>query len=225
MMCNSVFFIRVGYDIAMKQAQKENERQAVVKMGMAMLIFGTIGICRRYIPFSSALLACVRGLAGAFFLLLIVCLRGVKAGEKTSFRTKLSFAFSGCLIGLNWMFLFEAYRYTSVGIATLCYYMQPVIVILLYPFLFHEHLTRSRLLCVLTAAAGMALITGVEPRGSLIGILYGLAAACLYAGVVICKNKRPYGPFSEPDIVPRLPECNEFKVSPKKKTHECQYPL
>ena len=82
MMRKSVFFIRVGYDIAMKQAKKENERQAVVKMGMAMLIFGTIGICRQYIPLSSALPASVRWLAGAFFLLLIVCLRGVNAGKK-----------------------------------------------------------------------------------------------------------------------------------------------
>ena len=29
---------------------------------------------------------------------------------------------SGAVLGINWMFLFEAYRYTTVATATLCYH-------------------------------------------------------------------------------------------------------
>ena len=48
---------------------------------------------------------------------------------------------SGAAMGVNWILLFEAYRYTSVSVATLSYYFAPVIVTLVCPILFHEKLT------------------------------------------------------------------------------------
>ena len=47
---------------------------------------------------------------------------------------------TGAAMGINWILLFEAYNYTTVAVATLCYYMEPTIVILLSPFLFQEPL-------------------------------------------------------------------------------------
>lgn len=181
-----------GKGSTMKEAQKENNIGSVIRLAGAMLIFGTIGIFRRFIPLSSALLASVRGIAGALFLLCILHFRKKNNPIRTDGKAKLSFIISGCLIGLNWMFLFEAYRYTTVGIATLCYYMQPTIVLLLSPLLFHEKLTARKLVCALIAAAGMFLISANDIQGgNFRGIVYGLAAACLYAGVVIFNKKAP----------------------------------
>ena len=42
----------------------------------SMLIFGTLGIFRRYIPLSSAMLALFRGLLGSAFLLILVFVKG-----------------------------------------------------------------------------------------------------------------------------------------------------
>ena len=50
---------------------KEN-RKAYASLCTAMLIFGTIAIFRRNIPFSSGLLAFSRGLLGGAFLLIFV---------------------------------------------------------------------------------------------------------------------------------------------------------
>lgn len=176
----------------MNSSSQENSRTSILKMTAAMMIFGTVGIFRRVIPLSSALLSCLRGLTGALFLFLYVRMRRHTISPPADAKAKLSFIVSGCLIGLNWMFLFEAYRFTSVPVATLCYYTQPVIVILLSPLLFHEKLTVRKILCIIFAAAGMGLVTGIHPEGnSLRGILYGLAAACLYAGVVIFNKKAP----------------------------------
>lgn len=173
-----------------------------MKMAGAMLIFGTIGIFRRYIPLSSTLLASVRGIVGALFLLCIVLLRKRDNSVQTDFKGKLSFVFSGCLIGLNWMFLFEAYRYTTVGIATLCYYMQPTIVLLLSPLIFHEKLTLRKLICAVIAAAGMFLVSSGDIQGgNFKGVLYGLSAAALYSGVVIFNKKAPAADAYEKTIL------------------------
>ena len=98
------------------------------------------------------------------------------------------------MIGFNWMLLFEAYRYTTVAAATLCYYMAPVLLIAASPVLFGERLTGGKLLCVVLAVFGMVLVSGVLdggalPAGTGTGIALGLGAAVLYASVMIITKK------------------------------------
>lgn len=160
----------------------------------SVLIFGTIGIFRRYIPLSSGMLAFLRGLLGAGFLAVYKRFYQKNRSYNISSKNMVLLLITGALIGLNWMLLFEAYNYTSVSVATLCYYMQPTIVILLSPLVFSEKLTGKRMICALAAVIGMVLVSGVigggaGQDGDLKGIACGLGAAALYATVVIL-NKR-----------------------------------
>jgi drug/metabolite transporter (DMT)-like permease len=96
------------------------------------------------------------------------------------------------MLGLNWILLFEAYRYTTVAVATVCYYMAPSIVMIAAPFILHERLTLRKGICVITALAGIILISGVGQNsgtGDLTGILCGLGAACFYAGIILLNKK------------------------------------
>ena len=160
----------------------------------AMTIFGTIGIFRKYIPLPSSLLALARGIIGTAFLLLLVLV--IKRDKLSTEAIKRNLGFlvvSGAFIGFNWILLFEAYQYTTVATATLCYYMAPVIVVLVSPFLFKERLTPLKALCVAVALAGMVFVSGIPQSGfggisELKGILLGLGAATLYAIVVILNQ-------------------------------------
>ena len=173
---------------------KGNDKKSLLMFLSSMLIFGTIGIFRRYIPVPSAFLASVRGVLGGLFLLLIVRFQKNRPAEKLTARQRILLTVSGAVMGINWILLFEAYNHTTVAAATLCYYMQPTIVMLLSPLIFREKLTPVRLLCVLAAVAGMVLVSGAAggqnaAGGSPRGILLGLGAACFYAGVVIMNKK------------------------------------
>jgi len=160
---------------------------------LSMLIFGTIGIFRKYIDLPSGFIAFARGLVGSIFLVLLLTLR--KQKRKTIEKKKLLPLFvSGIFLGFNWILLFEAYRYTSVAAATLAYYMAPVIIIFAAAFLFREKLTLQKILCSAAALIGMALVSGIFDAGfsgskELIGIGFGLAAAVLYASVVLMNKK------------------------------------
>ncbi len=160
----------------------------------AMAIWGTIGLFVRWIDAPSALIACARGFIGAGFLLAFLFTIG-KGISPAAFHGKgLVLALSGALIGLNWVFLFEAYRYTTVAIATVCYYLAPIFVMLASPFAFRERLTLGKTACAAVAFAGMALVSGVLENGlptlaDSRGILCAVAAAVLYASVVLV-NKR-----------------------------------
>ena len=166
---------------------------ATFKLTLSMVIFGTIGIFRRYIPLPSSLVAMTRGLTGMLFLLLVMVLR--KRGmNRTAVRRKLGLlCLSGAAIGVNWILLFEAYNYTSVATATLCYYLAPMFVILASPLVVGERLTAKKLICVLTALLGMVFVSGVLESGGgssdLRGVLLGLGAAVLYASVVLMNKQ------------------------------------
>ena len=175
---------------------RTNDRRSVLMIVASMLIFGTIGIFRRHIPLSSAFLAFSRGILGGLFLLLFMVLK--KKGAKRLPRRQFAlFSLTGTLIGINWILLFEAYNYTTVAVATLCYYMQPTIVVLLSPLVLKEKLTLKKALCAFAAILGMTLVSGVvggngQNNGDLRGVLLGLGAALFYATVVIL-NKRTGG--------------------------------
>ncbi len=171
-------------------------KSARLNLMTAMLIFGTIGIFRKFIPLSSSMLAMLRGFIGVAFLLVLVKVKGQRVDMATIRANWKGLALSGAFIGLNWILLFESYRYTSVAVATLCYYMAPVMVILASPFLLKEKLSGREAACVLAAVVGMVFVSGVlEEQGltgeSLKGILLGLGAACLYACVILMNKKLP----------------------------------
>ena len=88
-----------------------------------------------------------RGYIGAAFLLVIMLLTGKKPDLKAIKNNLLPLVLSGAAIGVNWILLFEAYNYTSVAVATLCYYMQPVMLIILTPFLLKEKLSKAKIIC------------------------------------------------------------------------------
>ena len=161
---------------------------------LSMFIFGTIGIFRRYMPFGSGSIAFFRGVTGAVFLLLVVLLKKQSPDIKAIKKNAVYLCVSGAFIGFNWMLLFEAYNYTTVATATLCYYMAPIIVVILSPVFLKEKLTLKKGICALCALMGMVLVSGIFSQGfgqsyALRGVLCGLGAAVLYASVMMINQK------------------------------------
>jgi RarD protein len=162
------------------------------KLILAMTIFGTIGIFVKYIPLPSSVIACVRGFVGVGFLLLVTLIRKSKISWRDIKKNLLFLIISGAFIGINWILLFEAYRYTTVATATLCYYMAPIFVTIASPFILKEKLTVKKVLCILTALLGMVFVSGIVGAGSLqisvLGIICGIGAAFFYACVVLLNK-------------------------------------
>ncbi|MBQ8646616.1 MAG: DMT family transporter [Oscillospiraceae bacterium] len=171
-----------------------NKTTARPLMFLAMLIFGTIGLLVRSIPLPSSVIALTRGSVGCVFLLLLMLLQKHRP-DAAAIRKNLKWLLpAGVFLGFNWILLFESYRYTSVAVGTLCYYMAPILVVLSSPVLLHERLTARKVICVLLALVGMVGVSGVVQSGlpsasETTGILLGLAAAVLYACIVLLNKQ------------------------------------
>jgi len=155
-------------------------------------IWGTLGVFVRKIPVSSAELALYRA------VLAVVLISGflLVSKQKIPFREIKKelpvLLLSGVAMGFNWILLFQAYKYTTVSVATLSYYFAPVLVTLACPILFKEKMGAKQWLCFGMSTLGIVLITGVGDLSAgndhVKGILFGLSAACLYATVVLLNK-------------------------------------
>ena len=88
---------------------------------LSMLIFGTIGLFRRWIPFPSSVVALARSVIGLLFLLAVRALRHDPVDRAAVKKNLWRLLIPGAFLGINWICLFEAYNYTSVAAATMCY--------------------------------------------------------------------------------------------------------
>jgi len=156
---------------------------------VSMTMFGTIGLFVKYIPLNSGEIALYRALLAIALLGTFLLLTKQKIDFKAIKKDIPLLAISGMAMGVNWILLFEAYRYTTVSVATLSYYFAPVIVTIVSPILFKEKLTVKQIICFVMSTVGIVLLTGIGDLSSgssnLKGIIFGLSAAVFYATVVL----------------------------------------
>ena len=169
----------------------ENLKDKIAYIGI-MALYGTTGIIKKFIPFSSSFISFTRAVIALALILLVLIVKKKRIDFKGVKRNLPYLTLVGLLLGLNWIAYFEACNYTTVAKASLCYYMAPVIIIALSPILYKEKLGVKKLLCVLAAVIGMVMVSGVltdSTHGDGKGIAIGLGAAMIYALVIIFSRK------------------------------------
>lgn len=165
---------------------------------ISMLVFGTIAVFVKNIKLSSGIdlssqeLALYRAVLASVLIALFLTITKQKFEFSKIKKEVPLLLISGIAMGINWILLFQAYKYTTVSVATLSYYFAPVIVTIACPILFKEKLTKKQIICFIFSTVGLALITGIgdlsQGKNHLIGILFGLGAACFYATVIIMNK-------------------------------------
>lgn len=170
---------------------KHNTRSRLMLM-VSMAVFGTLAPFVRKIGVSSAELALFRALLAASLIGIFLLVTKRSIPVKNLKKELLLLMCSGAAMAVNWILLFEAYKYTTVAIATLSYYFAPVLVTVASALLFREKLGKKQILCFIMSTVGLVIVTGITDLGSgsnnSLGILFGLGAAVLYA-VCILTNK------------------------------------
>ncbi len=165
---------------------------ARIMLIISMTVFGTLGLFVRNITVSSGELALYRAVLAALLIAGYLVVTKQKIPFKDIKKEIPLLLLSGIAMGFNWILLFEAYKHTTVSVATLSYYFAPVIVTLVCPILFKEKMGAKQWICFGMSTLGIVLITGLGDLSTgsnhFIGILFGLGAACLYATVILLNK-------------------------------------
>ena len=170
---------------------KESNRSRLM-MTVSMAIFGTLAPFVRRIGITSGELALYRAIMAAGLIAVFLLVTKQKIPFATLKKEIPLLLMSGMAMGFNWILLFQAYKFTTVSVATLSYYFAPVIVTILCPIIFREKLTKKQIICFIMSTLGLVLITGIGDLSGasshLTGILFGLGAASLYATVILLNK-------------------------------------
>ena len=166
----------------------KNNASSKLKLILSMTVFGTLGLFTRNIAVTSGELSLYRAVLAAVLIVVFLTLTRQKLDWEGIKKDLKYLILSGAAMGFNWIFLFQAYKYTTISVATLCYYFAPVIVTVACVFLFRERLGVKQIVCFVMSTVGLVLIIangGLAGGGTdAVGIAYGLGAAALYATVI-----------------------------------------
>ena len=169
-----------------------DERKARLQLIFMMLLFGTIGTLSRFIDMPSSVIALGRAFFSVLTIILILALRRQKLDWDDIKRNIGWLTLSSVFMCCNWVCQFEAFKYTTIAVSTLCYYMQPVFYILAAAIVIKEKLLPRKLVCVAVAFCGMIFVSGVLQTGfhisELKGVLFGIAGGFFYAMVVLINK-------------------------------------
>lgn len=164
-----------------------------IKMIVTMLIFGSVGLFVKNINLSSSEIALLRGVIGCITLIAAGLLINKTIRFRTTKKNIMLLCLSGGALGFNWMFLFEAYRYTTISNATISYYFAPIFVMILAPFILKEKMTRFKVGSIIAAIIGIFFIVGIDngdhiSQHHVMGVFFGLLAAAFYASVMFINK-------------------------------------
>ncbi len=175
--------------------------KSYIKVITAMLIWGTLPIFTIKIPCSSAEKVMWRIIFGMIFLVTVFLISKAKKGKAIQDEASnapfnpykkygLKLIITGVLMGANWVALFEAYKWVDVSIATLTYYLAPIIVMVSSIFLFKEKAGIFKIIGTTSAVAGTVIVTGVQVGGldPVKGIILGFTSAVCYAMVTLLNK-------------------------------------
>jgi len=158
---------------------------------LSMIIFGAVGVFAKYIPLSSSEIAFWMSLIGACFLIVIFIYKKESFTKRSILKNKWKLVLSSVALCGNWIFLFQAYKETTIANAALSYYVAPVLVICLSPIILKEKLVGRKMMYVCVALIGLYLIVQSQGTGDskqFIGIVYGLIAACFYTALTFTNK-------------------------------------
>ncbi len=155
----------------------------------AMLIFGFNGVLASFIPWRSYEIVLSRTIIGALAMLSILLLQRKKLVFFENKKSLKMLVLSGTFMGLNWLFLYEAFRLLGVGLAQILSSSGPALAMVLAPLIFKEKLFKHKIVGFIIVAIGMFCISSNDLTGGIsFGLFCGIGACLTYAGFLICNR-------------------------------------
>jgi len=166
----------------------------------SVIIYGTIGYFLQFVNATSEFVVLCRGVLGSLFILFVLLTNKSKFDFNAIKRNIITLVISGISLGLNWLFLFNGYRY-AVSLASLCNYTAPIVVVVITTLIFKEKLSKIKLACIVASFIGIVFVSGIVGGKEAIdihAIIFGLLAAACFVVLVLCnKNLKDIKPLEK----------------------------
>ena len=170
---------------------------AIWRLIIAMTIWGTLGLFVLKSGLSSINVAFFRCLIGAVILAPYCWQQRYFSFKSLTLKNTVPIMIGGVFVVLNWILLFESFRYASITLGNVSYYLQPVFLLVLGRFFFHEHIPVVKYAFILLTFIGVILTVDLSlgelnlNNKEFLGVLCALLAGFFYSlATVIAKRSK-----------------------------------
>lgn len=166
--------------------QPLNNRPSLIKMSIAMILFGSVGFFSERSGVPALELVFIRCLCASLFLGFFWWKSGQLRTERWVKPEVIRILICGVFLILNWVYFFKAIEESGVTVAISIYHLAPVIVMVLGAFIYKERLTLIPILAITACFLGTLAISEVNQSASIAeffseGLIFGLLSALFYA--------------------------------------------
>jgi drug/metabolite transporter (DMT)-like permease len=161
-------------------------KSALIKLHLAVFLWGFTGVLGRLIQLNEGLLVWYRLLITIVSLFLIFTIK--KSFEKINWPIILRLMSIGALIAIHWVFFYGSIKYANVSISLICLSTISFFTAFLEPIIVKQKMSIIELLLSLIAVAGVALVFHFDNKYR-IGILLGLVSS-FFSALFSTFNKR-----------------------------------
>ena len=172
-------------------------KSALIKLHLAVFLWGFTGVLGRLIQLNEGLLVWYRLIITITSLLFIFNVK--KAFEQITLNTKLRLMSIGILVALHWVFFYGSIKYANVSISLICLSCIAFFTSILEPIIVKSKISIVDILLSLVGVGGVALIFHFDNKYR-IGILLGLISA-LFSALFSTYNKKNVAVASSQSIM------------------------
>lgn len=175
---------------------------AMIKLSVAMAIFGSIGFFTIHTGIPAVELVFVRCICATLFLSGLWLFTGGHKTEVWDKKEVIQTLFCGIFLVLNWVFLFKAFEVMSISVAISIYNLAPIFVLILGTVILKERITIGNMFAIGICFLGSIFIVGIDSLQSIeefmsSGFIWALLSAICYAMTMfLSKRLKGLSPYA-----------------------------
>jgi drug/metabolite transporter (DMT)-like permease len=161
-------------------------KSALIKLHLAVFLWGFTGVLGRLITLNEGLLVWYRILITIIILYSIFTYR--KSFEPISYQLKLRLMRIGVIVAMHWLFFYGSIKYANVSISLICLSSIAFFTAILEPLIIKRRISFIEIILSLIGVLGIALIFHFDNKFR-IGIILGILSA-VFSSIFSIYNKK-----------------------------------
>lgn len=170
--------------------EMNQQKKSLLSVHIAVLGFGLSGLFAKLVNQPAIVIAWGRVIFSSLFLFILLKARRQSVTLKCQ-KDYLLLAAAGILLAVHWTTFMQSIQVSTVAIGTLTFSTYPLFVTFLEPYLYHEKLKKSDVVCALIMLTGVVLIVPeFHINNSMTqGVIWGMIGSLTY-GLLSLMNRR-----------------------------------
>lgn len=169
---------------------EKSDNKGLLSVHLAVFLFGVVGLFAKLVDLPAVIIVLGRVLFSSVFLwgFLLVGRQRIRLKRRADYLWMIA---AGVILAVHWSSFMQAIQSSTVAVGTLAFSTFPLFVTIMEPYVFHEKLKASDVVCAVVMLAGVFLIVPEFTLQNTMtrGVLWGLLSAVTYAVLSLMNRK------------------------------------